>query len=151
MWFCVHEVHEESVCSCPPIKRRAVNPLLRSTGLWFKIRLPSSLPSSPPAQQRLVASAIIFLRPQVQELLTRLGFCCKTICSCSQAQPTQTQEWLTQPVVGGDISLVDLDADARKRARSGTSFETEGDSVIELDDVGRYDRSRRGKTTMPRP
>ena len=35
--------------------------------------------------------------------------------------------------------MVDLDADARKRARSATSFETEGDSVIELDDVGRYE------------
>ena len=40
-------------------------------------------------------------------------------------------------MVGGDISFVDLDADARKRAKSGTSFETEGDSVIALDDVSR--------------
>ena len=56
----------------------------------------------------------------------------------SQGVPaTQTQEWLTQPVVGGDISFVDLDADARKRAKSGTSFETEGDSVIALNNVSR--------------
>ena len=60
-----------------------------------------------------------------------------TLIDSQGAPATQTQEWLTQPVVGGDISFVDLDADARKRAKSGTSFETEGDSVIALDDVSR--------------
>ena len=56
-----------------------------------------------------------------------------------QPAPTQIQEWLTQPVIGGDISLIDVEADARKRAKVGTSFEfeTEGNSVIALDDVSR--------------